>query len=605
MKTNFKELGINQELQMMLLESDITEPTPIQQKAIPLLLAGKDVIAQAQTGTGKTLAFLLPIAEGIDVSNPSVQALVVTPTRELAIQITEEARKIQEYKGFSILAAYGGQDVEKQLRRLKGAVHLVIGTPGRLLDHLRRRSVNFKNLKMLVLDEADQMLHMGFLNEVEAIIKQTPSNRQTMFFSATIPPAIKALSSNYMKHPEFIKVQTERITLDEIKQVVIETSDRNKEGAVIQILKDYNPYMAMIFCRTKRRANALNEALQLQGFKSDELHGDLTQGKREKVMKDFRRGAVHFLVATDVAARGLDVEGVTHVINYDIPADSEAYIHRIGRTGRAGQTGMAITFVTPKDRGTLGLIEKGIRMTIQKTRLKQEGIIDDYEVTDSKEPRDQKTYNKNRGFNSDNKKDNRNNKGDRRGNFSDSRNKQGQDRFKAQDDKYNKDRDTRYNKTDRPYDNRGEKGQGQYNNDRDTRNNKYDRPNENRGERGQGQYNKDRDARNNKFDRTNDNRGERGQGQYNKDRDTRYNKTDRPYDNRGEKGQGQYNKDRDTRNNKFDRPNDNRGERPQGQYNNDRDDKFKKGNDNKFGKGNYNNNKGSSKYKGSNTRNKR
>ncbi len=370
MTMSFKELGISREMQMMLLENDITEPTPIQEKAIPLLLEGRDVIAQAQTGTGKTFAFLLPIAEGIDTSNPAVQALVVAPTRELAIQITQEARRLQGYKNFNILSAYGGQDVEKQLRRLKGAIHLVIGTPGRLLDHLRRKSLSFKQLRMLVLDEADQMLHMGFLAEVEAIIKQTPEDRQTMFFSATMPSAIKALAANYMKKPSNVKVQSETITLEEIKQLVIETTDRSRQAVLLQVLKDYNPYMAIIFCRTKRRAAALNEALQMHGFKTDELHGDLTQGKRERVMRDFRRGAVHYLVATDVAARGLDVEGMTHVINYDIPQDAEAYIHRIGRTGRAGQTGMAITLATPKDRGTLGLIEKGIRMTIQKTRLK-------------------------------------------------------------------------------------------------------------------------------------------------------------------------------------------------------------------------------------------
>lgn len=403
MKKNFKALGISQELQMMLLENDITEPTPIQEKAIPLLLDGVDVIAQAQTGTGKTFAFLLPIAEGIDTSNNSIQALVVTPTRELAIQITQEAKKLQAFKGFNILAAYGGQDVEKQLRRLKGAIHLVIGTPGRLLDHLRRRSISLNQLRVLVLDEADQMLHMGFLAEVEAIIKQTPANRQTMFFSATMPPAIKALATNYMNKPEYIKVQTERITLDEIKQLVIETSDRNRQAVLLQVLKDYNPYMAMIFCRTKRRASALNEVLQLHGIKSDELHGDLTQAKREKVMKDFRKGDVHYLVATDVAARGLDVEGITHVINYDIPQDAEAYIHRIGRTGRAGQTGMAITLVTPKDRGTLGLIERGIRMTIARTRLKQENDLEVYESKEVNEKANKRQKNVKPNTNSNNR----------------------------------------------------------------------------------------------------------------------------------------------------------------------------------------------------------
>ena len=459
MKLNFKALGISRELQMMLLENDITEPTPIQEKAIPILLEGKDVIAQAQTGTGKTFAFLLPIAEGIDEENPNVQALIVTPTRELAIQITQEARRIQDYKGFNILAAYGGQDVEKQLRRLKGSIHLVIGTPGRLLDHLRRRSINLKQLKMLVLDEADQMLHMGFLNEVEAIIKQTPQDRQTMFFSATMPPAIKALSANYMKNPQFLKVQSENVTLDEIKQQVIETSDRNKQGVLLQVIKDYNPYMAMIFCRTKRRANALNEALQLHGLKSDELHGDLTQAKREKVMKEFKKGTVHYLVATDVAARGLDIEGMTHVINYDIPQDAEGYIHRIGRTGRAGQTGMAITLVAPKDRGTLSLIEKGIRMTIPKTRLKQEEItVDEYEVSADKQKKHKGYKDKQNTWSSSSNKNNR-------GKANDSRDYR---------DRYKKDKSTGSDK----YKGRDNSEQGKYKQD----SNKYKKNNDNRFE---------------------------------------------------------------------------------------------------------------------------
>ncbi len=538
MTISFKDLGISREMQMMLLENDITEPTPIQEKAIPILLEGRDVIAQAQTGTGKTFAFLLPIAEGIDPSNPAVQALVVAPTRELAIQITQEARKLQGHKGFNILAAYGGQDVEKQLRRLKGAIHLVIGTPGRLLDHLRRRSLNFKQLRMLVLDEADQMLHMGFLAEIEAIIKQTPVDRQTMFFSATMPSAIKSLAANYMKEPRQIKVQTETITLEEIKQLVIETTDRSRQAALLQVLKEYNPYMAIIFCRTKIRANALNEALQLNGIKSDELHGDLTQAKRERVMKDFRRGAVHYLVATDVAARGLDVEGMTHVINYDIPHDAEAYIHRIGRTGRAGQTGMAITLVTPKDRGTLGLIEKGIRMTIQKTRFKL--VEDEYVVPEESKGRAGRS-----SGNNDNKSKGQGNKRPfkkeaahakgpaARGNAGDGRQekqgKRGDGHFDRRDTKGKKDdghfdrRDTKGKKDDGHFDRRDAKGKkdgGQFDR-RDTKGKKDDGQFDRRDAKGKkdgGQFDR-RDAKGKKdgghFDRR-DTKGKKDDGQFNR-----------------------------------------------------------------------------------------
>lgn len=372
MKQDFLDLGIKAEMVEVLKENGITDPTPIQTQVIPELLRGKDVIAQAQTGTGKTLAFVLPIFEQIDLTKDDVQALIVTPTRELAIQITAEARKLTAAKAVNLLAAYGGQDVEQQIRRLKGNIHMVICTPGRLLDHLRRQTINIKHLKMLVLDEADQMLHMGFINDVESIIKQTPVDRQTMFFSATMPREIRSLAAQYMNEPVQIQVKGEDITLREIKQLVIETTDRGKQAALIAALEEYRPFMAIIFCRTKRRAKALNEALGRNGYKTDELHGDLTQAKREKVMKAFRSAKLQFLVATDVAARGLDIEGITHVFNYDIPQDTEDYIHRIGRTGRAGQMGMAVTFVSPKDRDTLMLIEKGIRMAIDKRKVKVE-----------------------------------------------------------------------------------------------------------------------------------------------------------------------------------------------------------------------------------------
>ncbi|AOY77979.1 DEAD/DEAH box helicase [Clostridium formicaceticum] len=372
MRKNFFNLGIDTELENLLNKNGIVEPTPIQAQTIPPLLTGKDVIAQAQTGTGKTFAFMLPIMQNIDVKKPFIQALIMTPTRELALQITNEAKKLISAKGINVLAAYGGQDVDKQIRKLKQDVHMVIGTPGRLLDHLRRRTIDFRQLKMLVLDEADQMLHMGFLQEVEEIIHQTSKNRQTMLFSATMPKEIHHLASQYMNKPIHIRVKSDKITLDEIKQLVIETTDRRKQAALFETLGKYNPFLAIIFCRTKRRASALNEALIEGGYASDELHGDLSQAKREKVMKAFRKAEIQLLVATDVAARGLDIEGVTHIFNYDIAQDAEAYIHRIGRTGRAGQTGVAITFVTPRDQHNLALIEKGINMKIERQKSDEE-----------------------------------------------------------------------------------------------------------------------------------------------------------------------------------------------------------------------------------------
>ena len=372
MKTNFLNLGIEDELLRVLNENGIVEPTPIQEQTIPALLMGKDVIAQAQTGTGKTLAFVLPIMKKINMNRSHVQALVITPTRELAIQITAEAKKYAQVKNINILAAYGGQDVEQQIRKLKGNVHMVIGTPGRLLDHIRRKTINLSQLKMLVLDEADQMLHMGFLKEVESIILQTPKDRHTMLFSATMPAEIRSLASRYLKDYVQIQVESKNVTLDEIRQIVIETTDRGKEEALFKMLDQYRPFMAIIFCRTKRRASALNQALYQGGYNSDELHGDLTQAKREKVMKAFRNTEIQLLVATDVAARGLDIEGITHVFNYDIPQDVESYIHRIGRTGRAGQKGIAITFVSPKDYEALRNIEKGIKKTLENRKFVKE-----------------------------------------------------------------------------------------------------------------------------------------------------------------------------------------------------------------------------------------
>ncbi len=367
---NFEDLGIRPEIARTLQSLGLMEPTPIQEKAIPVLLSGKDVIAQAQTGTGKTLAFLLPILERVDVERTDIQALVVTPTRELALQITTEGKKLVSSRpDVHVLAVYGGQDVEQQMKKLKGTTHLVIGTPGRLLDHVRRGTIDLSTVSMLVLDEADQMLHMGFLTEVEDVIERTSPDRQTMLFSATMPQPIRSLAARFMRDPADIRVESKRITVEDVQQLMVETTDRAKQATLRSLIDQYRPFLAIIFCRTKRRAHTLNEALQQFGYVSDELHGDLSQAKREQVMQRFREGRIHLLVATDVAARGLDVEGVTHVFNYDIPHDVESYVHRIGRTGRAGEKGLAITLVAPKDRMFLEMIEKGIGLTIERRIL--------------------------------------------------------------------------------------------------------------------------------------------------------------------------------------------------------------------------------------------
>ncbi|MGG4211952.1 DEAD/DEAH box helicase [Paenibacillus sp. FSL L8-0638] len=357
---NFAALGVEQHWVEALKEQGISSPTPVQQESIPLLMEGQDVIAEAHTGTGKTLAFLLPILQKLNLDKRHPQALVIAPTRELALQITEEAKCLAATEpNLSLLAVYGGQDVERQLRKLKGGAQLIIGTPGRLLDHLRRGTLDLGGIKMLVLDEADQMLHMGFLNDVETILQEVPYRRQTMLFSATMPAGIRKLARVYMNEPVDVKVKSaSSVPVSQIRQVVVQTTDRGKQQALVDMLNTDRPYLAVIFCRTKRRAAKLNEELQEMGFQSGELHGDLSQNKREQVMKAFREAKLQLLVATDVAARGLDVEGVTHVFNYDMPQDAESYIHRIGRTGRAGGKGVAVTLATPRDIPELRNIQK-------------------------------------------------------------------------------------------------------------------------------------------------------------------------------------------------------------------------------------------------------
>ncbi|MEF9992646.1 MAG: DEAD/DEAH box helicase [Romboutsia sp.] len=366
---NFKELGISDDIIKLLDKSGITSPTPIQEESIPFINEGKDVIAEAQTGTGKTLAFLLPILENISSGKNHVQALIVSPTRELAIQITEEAMKLKEAKNINVLAAYGGKDIGSQLNKLKGNIHLIVATPGRLLDHIDRKTVDLSKLKTFVLDEADQMLFMGFQNEVEAILRHVPKKRQVLCFSATMDSKVKKLAYKITNDPCIVSVEKKQITLENIKQEVVETTDRRKQDALCKVLDEDNPFMAIIFCRTKARVDKLEEGLYQRGYNCQKIHSDISQSKRERIMKSFKNSDIQYLIATDVASRGLDISGVSHVYNYDIPELAEDYIHRIGRTGRAGEKGYTCLFIDPKNQSTLDEIESKIKFNIPRRKL--------------------------------------------------------------------------------------------------------------------------------------------------------------------------------------------------------------------------------------------
>lgn len=369
---NFKELGIGEDIINVLKKEGITEPTAIQKDSIRLIKEGRDVIADAPTGTGKTLAFLIPVFENISSGTNTVQALIVLPTRELAIQTAEEAAKLNKVKNINILAAYGGKDIGSQLKKLKKNIQMIIATPGRLLDHIERKSIDLSKLKILVLDEADQLLYMGFKNEIEAIIRAASKKRQTLCFSATMSSEVKKLAYRYMKDPLMVSAKSKAITLVNIKQDVIETTDRRKQDALCTVLDHDRPFMAIIFCRTKRRVDNLEMALYHRGYNCKKLHSDIPQPKRERIMKAFRNGDIQYLIATDVAARGLDISGVSHIYNYDIPESAESYIHRIGRTGRAGKEGYTCLFIDKKDERELEEIEKAIKIKIPRRKLEKQ-----------------------------------------------------------------------------------------------------------------------------------------------------------------------------------------------------------------------------------------
>ena len=367
---NFGELKVSRKIAQALAEMGFEEPTPIQAQAVPLLLEGKDIIGQAQTGTGKTAAFGIPIVENV-VTRAGVQALVVTPTRELAIQVAEEISRIGRHRRVRTLPIYGGQSIDRQIRALHQGVQVVIGTPGRLLDHLRRRTLDLSRVRMVVLDEADEMLDMGFIEDVESILKDTPESRQTLLFSATMPREVQELARRYLKEPEFVTVSRGSITVPQIDQVYYETRERSKVETMARLMDSQIISKAIVFCRTKRGVDDLVAKLEARGYPVAGLHGDLSQYQRNQVMRRFKNNQVEVLVATDVAARGLDIENISHVINYDLPQDVEFYVHRIGRTGRAGKAGVAVSLISPRDYAQLRLIER-----LTGTRVRREQLPD-------------------------------------------------------------------------------------------------------------------------------------------------------------------------------------------------------------------------------------
>ena len=366
----FADLNLSDALLETVREIGYESPSPIQAASIPHLLAGRDLLGQAQTGTGKTAAFALPILNRIDVSKRVPQALVLAPTRELAIQVAEAFQTYARHmEGFHILPVYGGQGMGQQLRQLARGVHVIVGTPGRVMDHLRRETLNLDHLLTLVLDEADEMLRMGFIEDVEWILEHTPDTRQTALFSATMPPVIKKIANRHLNEPAEIKIQSKTSTVESINQQFWLVSGMQKLEALTRILDADDIDAMIIFVRTKTETVELAEKLEARGYEAAALNGDMTQVLREKVIDRLKKGSLDIVIATDVAARGLDVERITHVVNYDIPYDTETYVHRIGRTGRAGRKGTAILFVAPRERRMLRAIEQATRSPIQQLRL--------------------------------------------------------------------------------------------------------------------------------------------------------------------------------------------------------------------------------------------
>lgn len=355
----FNELNLSKEILRAIEEMGFEEATPIQSQTIPLILEGKDIIGQAQTGTGKTCAFGIPAVEKTEPHANTVQTLVLCPTRELAIQTSEELKNVAKYKrGIQILPIYGGQSIDRQLLGLKKRPQIIIGTPGRIMDHLRRNTLKLSHLKMVVLDEADEMLNMGFRDDIDTILAEVPKDRQTIFFSATMPKDILDLTTKYQKKPVHIKISHKELTVPSIEQYYLEVREAHKFDVLTRLIDANNIKLALVFCNTKMRTDMVATKLQSSGYAAEALHGDMKQAQRDKVMSRFREGNIEILIATDVAARGIDVNNIEAVFNYDLPSDEEYYVHRIGRTGRAGKTGKAYSFVFGRDLFKLKEIQR-------------------------------------------------------------------------------------------------------------------------------------------------------------------------------------------------------------------------------------------------------
>lgn len=362
----FKELGLSNNVLMALNDMGFEVPTPIQQQCIPSIINGQDIVGQAQTGTGKTAAFGIPVLEKTQISNRNIQSLILCPTRELAIQVTGELLKLGKYfKDINIVPVYGGQSISHQLKGLKRGAHIVVGTPGRTIDHLNRGTLKLDDMKMLVLDEADEMLNMGFREDIETVLSFTKGKMQTVMFSATVSKSIRNIMKRYMSDPKTVSIEHKIVTAPGIKQYVVEVRDSLRTEAISRFMDINNYRLGLVFCNTKKKTESLAQELQTRGYTSDVLNGDIPQKIRDKVMNKFRKGDIDILVATDVAARGLDVDDIDVVFNYDIPQDSEYYVHRIGRTGRAGREGTSITFTAGRKNRQIRDIEKQIKKKLK------------------------------------------------------------------------------------------------------------------------------------------------------------------------------------------------------------------------------------------------
>lgn len=381
-KIKFEELPISSDIKKAVADMGFEEPSPIQEKAIPQILDGKDVTGQAQTGTGKTAAFGIPAIEMIETDNKKLQAVILCPTRELAIQAAEEINKLAKYKeDLKVLAVYGGQPIDRQIKALKRGVQIIIGTPGRVIDHINRKTLKINDVKMVVLDEADEMLDMGFREDIETIIEGMPEERQTILFSATMPKPILDLSRKYQKNPELVKVVHKQLTVPNIEQKYLEVKESAKLEVLSRLIDMCNPKLSVIFCNTKKRVDEVVGQLQSRGYFADGLHGDMKQPQRDRVMNKFRNGTIEILVATDVAARGIDVDDVEIVFNYDLPQDEEYYVHRIGRTGRAGRTGVAYTFVAGKAIRKLKDIERYTKTKIKHQEVPSVSDVEEFKTS--------------------------------------------------------------------------------------------------------------------------------------------------------------------------------------------------------------------------------